>query len=65
MPYYLTVLLRLPLEALTPVLGGIVAVSFACYLPVNRLVKCVPKKRIVIAALALLAGVVERDQPRR
>ena len=29
MPYYLTVLLRLPLEALTPVLGGIVAVSFA------------------------------------
>ena len=58
MPYYLTVLLRLPLEALTPVLGGIVAVSFACYLPVNRLVKCVPKKRIVIAALALLAIVL-------
>ena len=50
MPFYITVLLCLPIDVLTAVLGGIVLLSLCFYYPVNLATRRFGKKRLVLVS---------------
>jgi len=55
MPFYVTVLLCLPIDVLTAVLGGLVALSLAFNYPVNVATRRFGKKRLVLVAMVMMA----------